>query len=102
MKKQRKSYKFLFAFICMVVCFMIPCITSDAATIVDQGVDGDLKWSVDSDGHLLIEGVGDYEGDEDGYPKWLEYQYDITSATVKVSGITNCDFMFWHLQLVKK
>ena len=42
----------------------------EAATIVHSGKDGDINWSIDSEGCLKIEGEGDYSNHE-----WNKYEY---------------------------
>ena len=64
---------------------------AEATTIVYSGTDGDLDWSIDSNGHLTISGVGDCSGSLD----WLSYEDIITTATVDVSGITDTSGMFY-------
>lgn len=77
------------------------------ATIVHSGKDGDLDWSIDSDGLLTISGTGNYTGKKfelksglnsfymDTLPQWYEYKDAIKSAVVKVSAITRTDKMFY-------
>ncbi|MCD7922602.1 MAG: BspA family leucine-rich repeat surface protein, partial [Clostridiales bacterium] len=60
------------------------------AEILYSGTDGDLDWSIDSDGLLLISGVGDYSKHA-----WTKYSSYITSAIVEVSGITATNGMFF-------
>ena len=56
-----------------------------AASAVYSGTDGALTWSIDSDGHLLVEGTGDYSGST---PAWTSHAMSIKTATIKVTGIT--------------
>ncbi len=78
-------------------------VSENDVEILYEGKDGDLDWSIDSNGHLLIVGTGDYEVeevvDEDGfdtlqYGDWSEYASEITSATVSVNDITTAKNMF--------
>lgn len=76
---------------------------AEAATIKYKGKSGDINWSIDTNGHLLLQGKGDYVIQEsptglvtERLP-WLEYWEEIKSVTAKVSGITNCSFMFANL-----
>lgn len=62
-----------------------------AATTVYSGTDGALTWSIDNDGHLLVEGTGDYGSLQ---PKWISYSEYIKTATVKVKGITGMQYFF--------
>lgn len=64
-------------------------IKSKAATTQYSGTDGDLAWSIDTDGHLLVEGTGSCSYQ----PKWLSYATKIKTATIKVKGITRTTFM---------
>lgn len=68
--------------------------TDADAEILYSGKDGDLNWSIDSNGLLTISGVGDW-GSEDGVmPKWSNYNDKIISASVNVKDITNTSCMF--------
>lgn len=68
--------------------------TDADAEILYSGKDGDLNWSIDSNGLLTISGVGDW-GSEDGVmPKWSNYNDKIISASVNVKDITNTSSMF--------
>ena len=70
-------------------------INAEAATVVYSGIDGDLSWSIDTDGHLTISGNGDYEErDYFSTTGWLAHKNEIKSATVNVSGIANASYMF--------
>ena len=62
------------------------------ATIVYSGKDGDLDWSIDSNGLLTISGTGDYTMT---LPQWYEYKDTIKSAVVRVGGITKTSYMFY-------
>lgn len=63
-----------------------------------SGTSGDLKWNITAEGHLAIEGNGDYSRDYDiGWtllPGWLEYREYIKSAEVNVQDITSMVHMF--------
>ncbi|MBQ8198586.1 MAG: BspA family leucine-rich repeat surface protein, partial [Lachnospiraceae bacterium] len=77
-------------------------INAEAATVVYSGIDGDLSWSIDAEGHLTISGTGDYENRDyyrDYYTEelgWLAYKSEILSATVNVSEITDTSYMFYY------
>ena len=85
-------------------------VNKGAAQIVHSGKDGDLNWSIDSEGVLSINGVGDYENNsgnngsigENRGPIWTNYSYrnSIKKVMVNVSGITKTDFMFEGLSNV--
>ena len=60
-------------------------------TIKYSGVDGDLSWSIDTAGHLLVEGSGDYT---DSSPAWLSYRSMIYSAKIAVDNTTNLSRYF--------
>ena len=65
-----------------------------AASAVYSGTDGALTWSIDSDGHLLVEGTGDLENPAVNFPAWHKYSSEIKSATVNVSDITDTNCFF--------
>ena len=76
-------------------------ITAEGSSILYSGKSGDLDWSIDSDGLLLIKGTGDYAFDysyNNTYytdcPGWIEYHDEIVKAKVEVTGITKTDYMF--------
>lgn len=69
-------------------------------TIKYSGVDGDLSWSIDSNGHLLIEGDGGYK--RFSKPQWLEYCTEIQSAEVKVTNIALANSMFENCKNMKE
>nr|MBP3598386.1 BspA family leucine-rich repeat surface protein [Eubacterium sp.] len=79
-----------------VALAMMPWQGAQAATIEYSGTDGDLEWSIDSDGHLKISGEGDYEPCYyHGYgPAWTDYAEYIKTAEVDVTGITSTAYMF--------
>ena len=66
-----------------------------AENIVASGADGDLTWSLDSDGVLTVSGTGDYSTNLDVNSNlWADYRNSITSARVEVTGMTRMDRMF--------
>ena len=69
---------------------------TEAATIKYSGTDGDLTWSIDSEGHLLVEGTGDRENASATLPAWNEYWFEIKSATINVSEITDVNYFFGY------
>ena len=60
-----------------------------AAGTVHSGKDGDLDWSIDSEGCLRINGSGDYNSHE-----WTVYSDEIKTAVVDVDNITSTRYMF--------
>ena len=64
---------------------------SVTATIVAEGTDQNISWSLDSDGALTISGSGDTEYNS---RPWLNYTDQIKTATVDVSGITDASGFF--------
>lgn len=70
--------------------------SEEAFTGVSARKSGDLTWSVSADGHLKIEGTGDYNRDylDNYYPSWVEYSDYIKTAEVNVTGITDMYYMF--------
>ena len=69
---------------------------TEAATIKYSGTDGDLTWSIDREGHLLVEGTGDRENASATLPAWNEYWFEIKSATINVSEITDVNYFFGY------
>ena len=67
-----------------------------AENIVASGADGNLTWTLDSDGLLTVSGTGDYSTDLYGIPTnlWGDYTDSITSAKVEVTGMTSTGNMF--------
>mgnify|MGYP004598384897 CR=1 FL=1 len=61
------------------------------ATIVAEGTDQNISWSLDSDGALTISGSGDTEYNN---RPWIYYTDQIKTATVDVSGITDASGFF--------
>lgn len=61
-----------------------------AADIVHSGTDGDLTWSIDSEGCLRISGSGDYKDHA-----WTGYSDEIITAVVDVDNITSTSNMFY-------
>ena len=66
-------------------------IRASDTTIKYSGVDGDLSWSIDSTGLLLVEGSGDY----DDTPDWLTYKTSIKKAKIIVDNITSMYKFFY-------
>lgn len=70
----------------------------DQGSIVHSGMDGSISWAIDGNGCLKIEGNGDWEGMDSGkldLPEWLDYADEIITAKVNVTGISNCNDMFY-------
>ena len=66
--------------------------------IVPWQTDGNMKWRIDANGTLYVEGSGDYVTSNTSEPGWLmdTNAYNIKAAKVKVTGITNTSKMFWY------
>ncbi len=71
-------------------------VPAEKTTVLYSGVDGDLTWSIDADGHLSVTGNGDYKGSYTNVagnntyvPKWYEYRDEIKTAAFDISGMTN-------------
>lgn len=78
--------------VCLLqVVFKVPV---HAATIVHNGNNGGLTWSIDSDGKLSISGKGDYFSEETWAPGWCEYNDEIISAVVDGVALTSTANMF--------
>lgn len=66
-----------------------------AENIVANGADGNLTWTLDSDGLLTIRGTGDYSASADSNANlWGNYRDSITSAKVDVTGMTDAHSLF--------
>lgn len=65
------------------------------AKILYEGKSNDLTWSIDENGKLLVEGTGDYESNYRGAPPWEKYSWDIITAEINITGITNISSMFF-------
>ena len=70
----------------------------EAATIVHSGKSGNLNWSIDDEGCLLIEGDGDYSF----YREWTKYSDSIKSAVVEVKNITSLRMLFYECTKLEK
>ena len=67
-----------------------------AAEIVHSGTDGDLEWSIDSEGCLRINGSGNYINHA-----WTEYFGEIKKAVVNVTDITTTNEMFYDCSFLR-
>lgn len=96
----KKAIKYLLG-IALVLFVSVTMFQSEvqAAEIVESGTDADLTWSIDSNGHLLIEGTGDYENTLWGTPAWRGK--DFVTAEVKVSGMENMYHFFYREKNLK-
>lgn len=71
-----------------------------AENIVASGADGNITWTLDSDGLLTVSGTGDFSSRPFENPNlWKDYRDSITSAKFDVTGMTNVRGVFsgWHL-----
>lgn len=66
-----------------------------------KGTYENITWSINIDGHLLVEGTGDFasplppEETEDYRAPWSKYCEGIKSAKINVQGMTDASYMFW-------
>ena len=75
-------------------------------TIVDQGTDGGVTWSLDDDGFLNVNITGDLSyvpgpiGDTGYFNYWPWYEYRDSITTVKASGtgFVYAQYMFYDLE----
>ena len=76
-----------------------------AATIKHSGKCGDIEWSIDSNGLLVLAGNGDYATpNDDGMelPPWCwQYGEEVTSARIQIRNITSCENMLSGLTELK-
>ena len=63
--------------------------TAEEPEILYSGKDGNLDWSIDENGLLIITGDGDYISKD-----WLVYASNIKEAKITVHNITNISGMF--------
>lgn len=62
---------------------------------IEEQTDGGFRWSINN-GILTLEADGDYSGNYDGYPKWLEYASEIRTVIVlNVENVTNTSYLFY-------
>ena len=71
------------------------------SAIVQSGEYEDIKWSIDEDGKLFVEGTGDFatpsspeENPDSNRAPWSRYSGLIKTAEIKVQGITDASYMF--------
>lgn len=75
---------------------------ADEGKLIGSGKINKITWEIDGNGHLTVEGTGDYIKAADynnaavTSPPWTDEKYalKITSATVKITGITSTANMF--------
>ncbi|MCH5248911.1 MAG: BspA family leucine-rich repeat surface protein [Lachnospiraceae bacterium] len=74
---------------------------------IAKGKSGNITWSIDNNGKLLVEGTGDFEEedyDEDDFynefarAPWYGYCTRIKFAEVNVTGMTDASWMFYNLE----
>ncbi len=85
--------------LCTIVMQGVFCMSARAEEEVAlpiSGVDGDLSWSIDDEGKLIVKGKGDYQVFQSlkYFPDWNKYAESITSAIVSVEDITNLSNFF--------
>lgn len=75
-----------------------------SSKVAHSGKDGNIVWSIDSNGCLKLEGNGTWKGLGNRYiigeenmrlPKWLDYTDEIITAKINVIGMTNCNYLFY-------
>ncbi len=76
--------------------------SAQSAEILYSGTDGDLDWSIDSNGHLEVTGNGDLSYADSYAPEWCEYSEQILTATVVVSEVTCLDNFFHFCPNLRK
>lgn len=96
--KGKRMVAFLLALLLGFGGISLDAFTAEAATVQYSGTDGNLSWSIDSDGHLLVEGSGDYTGSQ---PAWCSYRTNIVSAKISVSDATNLSMYFYECTNLK-
>ena len=91
----KKLMRMAFLLLCMVGILNSKPMIMEAEATGASGKDGNLNWSIDSNGCLTVTGTGDYEErTHNSTTGWLAYKDEIKSATVKITGITNTRYMF--------
>ena len=71
----------------------------DAAAGVERddiacGTDKNITWRIDADGKLTVEGTGEFSGSD--LKPWYSEREKIKSAVVRVTGLKNAGYMFYH------
>ena len=95
--------------IAVMVAVHLPVEAQAKRKIVASGQDGDLNWSIDTKGKLVVEGEGDYQERVEIYmgngnyavyhaqPDWCAYEDSIKTAQIKVRGIHRMNAFFYGL-----
>lgn len=65
---------------------------------IASGYYGDINWSIDANGKLVVKGTGEFK--EKGafnynYVPWYSCREEIKSAEINITDITDTSFMFW-------
>lgn len=59
----------------------------------------DVSWVIDANGKLTVEGTGEFAksggADDDSRTPWYSYRESITSAEIKVTGMTDASCLFF-------
>jgi surface protein len=69
---------------------------------IASGGDENITWVIDANGKLTVKGTGDVERiklddySEEMVPEWYENRYDITSAVINVTGMTDASYFFYR------
>ncbi len=98
----RKLMKILIS-VSLVICMVLTLIPAETERvkaeneILYEGKSGNLNWSIDRMGTLLITGEGNYAADTQGNaPEWCKYREEIKSARVIVDKIESTHGMFYR------
>ena len=71
-------------------------------TDIAHGTSNNITWVINQDGHLTIEGTGDWERDNNSYyPAWHTYAESVKTAEVNVKGIKNAAWLFYGCKNLK-
>lgn len=55
---------------------------------------GDIDWSIDKNGRLVVSGTGNYHASADTEAPWYEYRESIITAEITLTGATDAGRMF--------
>lgn len=91
MKRFLKGKKLIGSIFVCLTLFMVISFGVKASDIQHSGKSGELKWTIDTNGHFILTGNGDYDT---GNRNWEQYKSEIKTAEVNASNITNLDSLF--------
>lgn len=69
--------------------------SSQTPDILYQGKSNDVSWSIDTNGYLLVTGTGDVEREVLHLCPWYDYIYNVKTAKVEVTGMTDASRLFY-------